>query len=1777
MSFTAPYNGSIYIRGIIFTLLLTLVIALLPRPLFSASLEGSDKNYKTVPLETRPEVRNIQQCKSSMRLLRSFEMNRGQINAYVKFMSRTQYSTLFLTPKEAILQLTATGAAQSTSTHATNRAISTIGKSVSTVKQKAFLRIHLIDANNSPKMLGETKLHGEINYLIGNDRAQWVKDVPHYAKVRYVDVYPGIDWVFYCNDHFLEYDFIVAPGADPSAIQIGFEGVDKMTIDNQGNLILKTAIGRIKHHKPLLYQFIEGEKISVAGSYEVISNQKFRLIVGAYNRSRPLFIDPVLQVITSFAGSGEHAVEGLSVDPTGNIYLYGVTSSVDLPTTTGAYQTVFSGPDPLPWLEPSDAFIAKLTPSGSDFIYLTYLGGSENEENIVSPVMSGGIATNDAGNAYVLGQTQSNDFPITPGAYQTSLSGSVDAFITKLNSNGDDLIYSTFLGGDSLEIAGDLALDTQGNVYITGATESGTGSPFPTTTNAFQKIKSGGWDAFLTVLNADGTALVYSTFFGGSNFSDFAFGVAVDSTGMVWIAGSTESDDFPTKNPLQASLSGGSDIIVAKFDPNASGDDSLMFSTYWGGSGYEHADAIALDNDGNAYITGDVMHSTDFPVKNALQSECNEHLPEEVPQQDAFAAKIMYSGTMAYCTCMGGNHFDEATSVAVDSHGQAYVSGYSQSTDFPPRDPIYQGFVDFVVALEPDGSDYVYQTFLSVADVIAMDPYDNLIVAGERSSTDTPIVVTRIWPLQSYRFVVMADSRGHSASSCLANIDQCVNRIPLQDILKSINQLDPKPNFIFFTGDMIYGNPKTPERIKQELQVWVDTIEDMDLSNNYPGMGDNYVKNYIYPVFGGHERNSLDANYTTAFSAFSEFFDPVEEGQAGLICQYMSTASYGHTAYLCDYGKDRFFILNNDCIPAEDGVGEIDDKNCIKDELGIAQMEWIQQNLKSDGHNFFFHHEPAYGTAAHHANEPDDADDITDSYGNLIDPTATMDHKKKLRNDYIQLIEGNASILFAGHEHQYTRRLINHSFANNDINIDKSIVIIAEPINGTGSGPRTAESFDGSGTQAPLLHIEYLTSESPPQSHAIDVRIKTSGDDVEELPNGEIYSDSSDLELMISEEGIQKAVGLRWTGVSIPQGATITHAHIKFTVDETGSEPAGVRFFGESVDYAAPFSTGTNNVTSRVKTTASVDWDPVPSWSPVGNNYETPDLSSIIQEIIDLPGWHGKLNITREFYEVKTGSCGAPWYKKNQLDYSQSLPGKKIEYSGTTPYHYAVVDVNDDMVQLTVYALNGSTLDTLTREIATDYQNEIEFVPIDLSGRHLLQHLDSDFDGAIDAEEHGFDYDIDEQMDNSDKDTLRILTATGNGVIVYDLDENVHDEIAFRNSYTTTETDLSLQSQNKPERNFPYGLVGFIITNISTGVDIELECKISKDFNTEYEYYDAANWQVIPLVKNTQDRTIIITLTDGGTGDNDGMANGIIQHIGGLASPSFQKVNKIISLEALDDTMSFVDASSDCYIGIDYDTGVSGDYAGIVEFTANLLNTSQRTLSDLVVRVKTLSNGNCLLNADRAPTALGAALTIAPAQAYIDGRLDPDESVEVPFRFCVRENIPFTFEVDVSGRIESIDILDDAPAIQLLRGESDLEISLESEPTVTVGNNLAYKAILKNNGPSDATNVIVNDTLPSNTTFIKAGCEQGVCEIASDLVTCRVDRLVKSEIITAEIIVSCPSKGRLTNTVTVIANEIDSDVSNNTATVNTTVDGIQAKEDDGNWWDSICFINSLIL
>jgi hypothetical protein len=641
----------------------------------------------------------------------TFEANDGQHDPRVKFSTHNSGYDLFLTSTEAVMVFA----------RSANDLPSASGKGTHRNRQPGAdaLRMRMVDANPQPEITGIDQLPGKTNYFMGSDPQNWHANVATYATVAYRNVYPGVDMIYRGTQSELEYDFIVAAGADPRVLNLAFDGAQKLTITESGELILRTASGEVRHHKPLVYQESNGLRKVIDAQYRLTGKRQVGFELADYDRTKSLTIDPILTFSTYLGGTGVEFANAIVVDATGNSYVVGQTDSTNFPLATPLQTTNGGG---------QDTFVTKLNASGTALVYSTYLGGSGDDPGW-------DIAVDGTGSAYVTGRTSSANFPVTLNALQSNFAGATDAFVTKLTPNGDALVYSTYLGGSNSEIGPRVDVDIQGNTYITGQTLS---TDFPTAA-ALQGSSGGLWDAFVTKLDPTGNAFVYSTYLGGAG-SDIGIRVVADSAGDAFVAGLTSSGDFPTANALQSSFGGGTDDgFVAKLNPTG---DTLLYSTYLGGSDGEAAAGLAVDAEGNAYLTGRTA-STNFPRVNPIQPAYGGG------PNDAFVSKINATGNaLIYSTYLGGNQYDFGSDLAVDSSGNAFVTGYTVSTNFPTVSPVQAsygggGFDGFVTKLDATGSAFTFSTFLGGSGNdfsygIAVDAEGGIYLAGNTASTNFP-------------------------------------------------------------------------------------------------------------------------------------------------------------------------------------------------------------------------------------------------------------------------------------------------------------------------------------------------------------------------------------------------------------------------------------------------------------------------------------------------------------------------------------------------------------------------------------------------------------------------------------------------------------------------------------------------------------------------------------------------------------------------------------------------------------------------------------------------------------------------------------------------------------------------------------------------------------------------------------------------------------------------------------------------------------------------------
>lgn len=669
----------------------------------------------------------------------AFTVNEGQTAAPINYLAQGSGYSIALTAQQAQLSL----GQGNTST---------------------ALDVQLLGANPSAQAIGHDKLITKTNYLIGSDASKWLTNIANYGQVEYQNVYQGVDALYSGNQGRLETTFLVHPGANASVIQMQIQGAEGLSLDAQGNLVIHAASGDVTEQAPVMCQDINGARQAVSGSYVLEGKNTVGFQVGAYDHSQTLVIDPTLSYSSYLPAGGT----GIAVDGSGNAYVVGTTAS-GFPTTTGAFQTTFGGGSSF-----GDAFVAKLNATGTALVYATYLGGSGDDAGQ-------SIAVDSADDAYVTGFTYSSNFPTTANAFQAAASG--NGFVTVLNSTGSGLIYSTYLPGVGWDIpegavTDAIAVDSSGNAYVTGPA----GPNFVTTAGAFQPAYPGTRNnyylggttvAFLAKIDpqlSGSSSLVYATFLGGSGGStptigapvgDAGTGIAVDGSGNAYLTGFTWSTNFPTTpGAFQQANSGGEDMFIAKLNPSLNGSVSLAYSTYLGGKGNDGyvscnpyyqtynsqgGPGIAVDGSGDVYVTG-TTESSNFPTtKGAFDTRYQG-------SGDAFVTKLNAEGTgLVYSTYLGGKNLDGGSSIAVDSSGNAYVTGWTLSTNFPTYNPIQSQKASgtdsngktnsdvFVTTLNATGSGLLFSTYLGGSGDdygfgLALDSAKNVYVTGQANA-----------------------------------------------------------------------------------------------------------------------------------------------------------------------------------------------------------------------------------------------------------------------------------------------------------------------------------------------------------------------------------------------------------------------------------------------------------------------------------------------------------------------------------------------------------------------------------------------------------------------------------------------------------------------------------------------------------------------------------------------------------------------------------------------------------------------------------------------------------------------------------------------------------------------------------------------------------------------------------------------------------------------------------------------------------------------------------
>lgn len=671
---------------IAFGIILTLAI---PFESCGADSHSTSGTLKSIQKQTQ-RVQNLREAVNIGENPLYFIPNLGQVDKKALFYSQTKEYTLWCTQTGLVFDSLAGNGS----------------RSVSAVCFKGAERAEVLPLN----MADYT-----VSYFKGKNQADWHAGIRTSRAVLYRDLYKNIDLKLYGNKSGLEYDWMVRKNGDPTRIRFDFNGITGARISESGDLVVETAGGQIVHTKPYAYQNIEGNKREVDASFVAFENDTYGFSVGDYDPDHDLFIDPLLVFIysTYLGGSETDQAWDITVDSKGRAYITGFTASTDFPTTPGAYNTSHNGA--------MDVFVTKFDKTGTDLVYSTFIGGSGSD-------WSYGIAVDADGYVFITGGTASANFPVMGGAYDTSFNGRTDAFVAKLNKNGSALMLSTFIGGSAEDIGYDLVLGKDGEIFITGSTES---SDYPTTKGADDRVYGGFFDGFATKFNSEASELVYSTYI-GSEYLEELFGIAVDDAGAAYVTGYVDYDGDLGD--------GDSDVWAVKLDKKGS---KQVYSFIFGGGDDESGRAVVVDEFKKAYIVGWTA-SSDFPTTpEAFDPTYNGHT-------DAFVCKLKIDGSdFVYCSYLGGSCYDWGEDIDLYDDLSAVVTGYTTTGDFPVTkdafDPTHNGTSDaFVSYVSPDGRDLPYSTFLGglppeYGTGIAVDVFDVTHTTGYTESGNFPV------------------------------------------------------------------------------------------------------------------------------------------------------------------------------------------------------------------------------------------------------------------------------------------------------------------------------------------------------------------------------------------------------------------------------------------------------------------------------------------------------------------------------------------------------------------------------------------------------------------------------------------------------------------------------------------------------------------------------------------------------------------------------------------------------------------------------------------------------------------------------------------------------------------------------------------------------------------------------------------------------------------------------------------------------------------------------
>lgn len=689
-----------------------------------------------LPLSLAGQAQNVSGLAAAQvdydKLPLTFEINQGQANPCVRFLSHGHGYTAYLTSQGLSLAL-----------RPSHEAASPTGVMQGNRKTRHTVELKLVGSVKTAAVLGEDPQPGRVNYFLGNNPAQWRIDVPTYGAVRYKNIYRGIDLLYYGNHQQLEYDFEIHPGGDPQEIELEIRGANEITLDPAQNLILTVGNDRLTFASPVVYQVVHSQRVPVKGGYVLKDSTHVAFRVAEYDSSNNLIVDPVLIYSTYLGGSGVESPQGVAVDSLGNAYIAGFTDSADFPLTT-AGSLANGNPH---------VFVAKLDATGSNLIFADYIGGSSQDFGYA-------IALDATNNIWLAGSTSSSDFPVVD-AYQGTFPGGFNGFLTKVSADGSSLLYSTYLGGNGADFPAGIALDATQNIIVGGYTSS---TNFPVA-NAYQSTPSAnqagmyGNYGFITKFTPTGSALVFSTYLGGGSTTPVncgpapcwpspisnVSGIAVDQAGNIYAGGYTDTDNLPvTSGAYQTTNTSGQGAFVG-FLSKFGGSGSIQYSTYFYGSQFTTVNAVAVDSSGSAFVTGEGISDGTFPLTTT--SICDPAV-SGLACDYGFVTKFDPTGSsLIYSTFLGANNSAIPRSIVLDASDDAYVLSGSANNSYATvnaMEPYNGGNELLLVKLDPTGTSQLWATYLggSLDDYpsgIATDPSGNLYISGSTDSTDLPV------------------------------------------------------------------------------------------------------------------------------------------------------------------------------------------------------------------------------------------------------------------------------------------------------------------------------------------------------------------------------------------------------------------------------------------------------------------------------------------------------------------------------------------------------------------------------------------------------------------------------------------------------------------------------------------------------------------------------------------------------------------------------------------------------------------------------------------------------------------------------------------------------------------------------------------------------------------------------------------------------------------------------------------------------------------------------